>query len=57
VRIAAARAVEQVLASSHAFKLLIRRLEAAGWHIERDEPGTTLGADEPSPLTPTPRAR
>src|SRR5262245_13930753 len=57
VRLAAARAVEQVLASSHAFKLLIARLEAAGWHVERDHPDSALAADEPARLTPPARAR
>jgi hypothetical protein len=39
VRSAAERAVERVLSSDEAFALLMRRLEAAGWHIERDVPG------------------
>jgi len=35
VRAAAARAVDRVLSSEESFALLIRRLESAGWHIER----------------------
>jgi hydroxyethylthiazole kinase-like sugar kinase family protein len=35
VRAAAARAVERVLSSPDAFALLIGRLEAEGWRIER----------------------
>jgi hypothetical protein len=42
--------VEQVLASSDALALLVRRLEAAGWHIE-PEP-----LAEPT-LTPPARTR
>jgi hypothetical protein len=44
---AAARAVEQVLSSSDALALLVRRLEEAGWHIE----------PEPAAATPPARAR
>jgi hypothetical protein len=51
---AAARAVDRVLSSEEALALLLSRLEAAGWHIER----------EPEPIEPrraaaglTPRAR
>ena len=36
VRTAAARAVEHVLSSPDAFALLVRRLEEAGWHVERE---------------------
>jgi hypothetical protein len=57
IRLAAARAVEQVLANSRAFNLLIERLEAAGWHVDRERPGATLAVDEPSRLTPPVRAR
>ena len=35
VRSAAARAVEQVMNSKEAFGLMMRRLEAAGWQVER----------------------
>jgi len=35
VRAAAARAVDRVLSSPDAFSLLIDRLEAEGWRIER----------------------
>jgi hypothetical protein len=35
VREAASAAVERVLGSEEAFALLIRKLEAAGWRIER----------------------
>jgi len=52
VRAAAARAVERVLSSRDAFALLIRRLEAAGWRIEREPP-----AEESPGLTPPARAR
>jgi hypothetical protein len=53
VRAAAARAVDRVLSSEETFALLIRRLEAAGWHVERPS-----GPDrDASPLTPSPRAR
>ena len=38
VRIAAARAVDAVLGSRDAFALLVRRLEAAGWRVERESP-------------------
>jgi hypothetical protein len=36
VRAAAVRAVEQVLSSDAAFALLVRRLEEAGWRVERE---------------------
>jgi hypothetical protein len=49
VHAAAARAVERVLSSEESFALLIQRLEAAGWHIER--PATS------EPLTPPERPR
>jgi hypothetical protein len=38
VQAAAMRAVEQVLSSEEAFALLISRLEAAGWRVERAVP-------------------
>jgi hypothetical protein len=50
VRAAAARAVDQVLSSEESFALLIRRLERAGWRIERPAPSS-------EPLTPPSRAR
>jgi len=49
IRLAAARAVEQVMSSDEALELLVRRLEEAGWHVER--------AGGVSPLTPSPRPR
>jgi len=56
VRAAAARAVERVLSSPDAFALLIRRLEAAGWHIER-EPLTRGERARDSSLAPPARER
>jgi hypothetical protein len=53
VRSAAARAVERVLSSDETFALLISRLEAAGWHIER--PGSATPAEDT--LTSPARAR
>src|SRR5436309_7994517 len=47
VRSAAARAVERVLGSAEAFALLIQRLEAAGWRIERDVPSASPAAEGP----------
>jgi hypothetical protein len=38
VRAAAARAVEKVLSSPDAFALLVARLEAEGWRIEKAPP-------------------
>jgi hypothetical protein len=38
VRAAAARAVERVLSSPDAFALLVARLEAEGWRIEKAPP-------------------
>ncbi len=38
VQAAAARAVEKVLRSEEAFALMIRKLEAAGWNIQRTPP-------------------
>jgi len=38
VQAAARRAVEHVLSSEEAFALLISRLEAAGWRVERAAP-------------------
>jgi hypothetical protein len=57
IRTAAARAVDRVLSSDESFELLIRRLEAAGWHIERPSAtaARTLAGD--SALTPPARAR
>jgi hypothetical protein len=54
VRTAAARAVERVLSSREGFALLIRRLESAGWHIER--PAFSTDSDETT-LTAPVRAR
>lgn len=50
VHAAAARAVERVLRSEEAFALLISRLEAAGWHVER-----TAADAGPPPLPPPAR--
>src|SRR5262245_34120263 len=55
VRAAAARAVDRILASADAFEVLVQRLEAAGWHIERE--GATRVTRSPSVLTPPARAR
>ena len=57
VRSAAERAVERVLSSDEAFALLMRRLEAAGWHIERDVPVLERPTDEVLGLTTPARAR
>ena len=51
VRSAAARAVERVLGSRDAFGLLLRRLEAAGWRIERETPAGTAPAEAPPART------
>ncbi|HLY37847.1 MAG TPA: hypothetical protein VKU61_07415 [Candidatus Binatia bacterium] len=55
VRTAAARAVERVLSSRESFALLIRRLESAGWHIER--PAFPSETDVDATLTSPARAR
>jgi len=55
VRDAAARAVERVLSSRESFALLIRRLESAGWHIER--PAFPSEGDVDTTLTSPVRAR
>ena len=54
VRDAAARAVDRVLSSEKSFALLIRRLERAGWRIERPAPSFDPSAQV---LTPPARAR
>jgi len=53
---AAARAVDRVLSSQEALALLLSRLEAAGWHIER-EPERPNGRRSAAGLTPPARAR
>jgi len=54
VRAAAERAVERVLGSPESFKLMVQRLEQAGWQIER----APEAAPAPfSTLTPPARAR
>jgi hypothetical protein len=53
VRAAAQRAVDRVLSSEESFALLIRKLQAAGWQIER--PATSQ--DAPEVLTSRERAR
>jgi hypothetical protein len=58
VRTAAERAVERVLSSEEAFALLIDRLEAAGWHVERESGATPARLEnESAGLTPPARAR
>jgi hypothetical protein len=57
VRAAVARAVEHVLSSKEALELLVRRLEAAGWHIEQAPGAAHSTPEEPAPLTPPTRAR
>src|SRR5438046_1150450 len=53
----AARAVERVLSSADAFALLIRRLEAAGWRVERDASSPTRAAEGPPAQAPSARER
>ncbi|MFI5043021.1 MAG: hypothetical protein ACHQNA_14445 [Acidimicrobiales bacterium] len=48
VQAAAARAVEKVLRSEEAFALMIRKLEAAGWNIQRTAPGDVESTPAPS---------
>jgi len=57
VRSAAARAVERVLGSPGAFALLVRRLEAAGWRVEREAPSRSRAAPEPPARAPLARDR
>ena len=57
VKSAAARAVERVLSSADAFALLIRRLEAAGWRVERDASSPTRAAEGPPAQAPSARER
>jgi hypothetical protein len=57
VRAATLRAVERVLSSEEAFALLIRRLEAAGWQVQRDDGGPAKRVREAASLTPPARAR
>jgi hypothetical protein len=57
IRTAAARAVDRVLSSDASFALLIRRLEAAGWHIERPSASAARPLASDSVLTPPARAR
>ena len=57
VKSAAARAVERVLGSADAFALLIQRLEAAGWRIERDAPSVRPAAERPPAHAPSARER
>jgi hypothetical protein len=56
VRSAVERAVDRVLTSDEAFALLIRRLEEAGWQVERVA-GAAPAASRSSTLTPPARAR
>jgi hypothetical protein len=46
-----------VLSSDEAFALLIRRLEAAGWHVERRVEKGAAGVEAAPALTPSERAR
>jgi len=57
VRSAAARAVERVLGSADAFALLIRRLEATGWRVERDVSSASRAAEGPPAQAPSARER
>ena len=57
VKSAAARAVERVLGSAEAFALLVRRLEAAGWRIERDALSGSRAAEGPPVQSPSARDR
>jgi hypothetical protein len=57
VRAAAARAVERVLSSPDALALLIERLEAAGWHVEREVPAGAAPGGTASVAGPGPRDR
>jgi hypothetical protein len=56
VRSAVERAVDRVLSSDEAFTLMVRRLEEAGWRIERD-PGASTGGESTDVATLTPPAR
>jgi hypothetical protein len=57
VRSAVERAVDRLLTSQEAFALLVRRLEEAGWHVERvTDVAAPRSAARPS-LTPRSRAR
>ena len=57
VKSAAARAVERVLSSADAFALLIRRLKAAGWRVERDTSAASRTAEGPPAPAPSARER
>ena len=57
VRTAAALAVERVLGSQEAFALMIDRLEAAGWRIERAPAGAAPSSARAATLTVPERAR
>ena len=57
VRSAAARAVDRVLSSRESFALLIRRLESAGWQIERPAFASEGEDDVDTTLTSPARAR
>jgi hypothetical protein len=52
VRAAAARAVERVLSSPDAFALLIGRLEAEGWRVERSAAALVRGVGESADAAP-----
>ena len=57
VKSAAARAVERVLGSADAFALLIRRLEATGWRVERDVSSPSRAVEGPPAQAPSARER
>jgi hypothetical protein len=57
VSAAAARAVDAVLSSEEALALLVHRLEAAGWHVEREPRGAGTAAARTTGLTARTRAR
>jgi hypothetical protein len=57
IRAAAARAVERVLSSPDAFALLIDRLEAGGWRVERRPPPLAGEVREVPPLASLDRER
>jgi hypothetical protein len=57
VSAAAARAVDAVLSSDEALALLVRRLEAAGWHVEREPRRGGDASTRAAGLTARTRAR
>jgi hypothetical protein len=57
VSAAAARAVDAVLSSEEALALLVHRLEAAGWHVEREPRAGNDASARATGLTARTRAR